>query len=425
MLHNINESILNPKLSVMNYLHTITMKYPHAISFCSGRPADELCDINDVPQWINTFTVAQQERPNVLLGQYGPTNGIINEHIAKMLQRDEGLSISPEDIVVTVGGQEAMLLGLLSIFNKDTDVLLVTNPCYIGISGAAKLIGIELEPVHFDGDSLIENIQKAIFNIKEHGKVPKAIYVIPDFDNPQGYCMSLKTRLQIIKLANRHQILIFEDNAYRLFNYEGIIPPMINALDQYKLTISMGSFAKTIFPGIRIGYLISEQFVVTSSGNRKLTDILSVAKSLVTVNTSPITQAAVGGCLIQNNYSLKNYNSNKIQLSKHRRDLMLECLSKEFSKHIWHDRVSWNHPTGGFFIIVTLPFETTPAHLEIMARDYNVLVLPIEFLSITSNHKDKIRLAFSNCNDDQIKMGIKQLADFVLKYSNIAIVEEA
>src|ERR1035441_7696168 len=146
-------SLSDPVLDTMNFLNEVTVRYPEAISFAPGRPYDGFFDTEQIFTHIRRYLdhlAESGKSPGQIrdaLFQYGPTAGQIRELIADSLRQDEHLDVAPESIVVTVGCQEAMFLVLRALIRGPQDVLLVASPCYVGITGAARLLEIGLTAV--------------------------------------------------------------------------------------------------------------------------------------------------------------------------------------------------------------------------------------------------------------------------------------
>src|SRR5213083_1595094 len=114
-----------------------------------------------------------------------------------------------ESIVVTVGCQEAMLLALRALISGPEDVLLVSSPCYVGITGAASLLDITVVAVEEREDGFrCADLDLAINAERARGRHPRAFYVVPDHSNPAGTTMPVETRRELLDLAARHDILI-------------------------------------------------------------------------------------------------------------------------------------------------------------------------------------------------------------------------
>jgi len=125
------------------------------------------------------------------LGQYNKTKGIINKEISYLLKNDEQMVVDAEDIIVTDGAQEAMAIIINTLFDKN-DVLLVSDPSYVGFMGYAKIVGIDIRVVRRTKTSIdFEDLEQTIQQIRQEHKKPRAIYEVPNFHNPTGTSMTL------------------------------------------------------------------------------------------------------------------------------------------------------------------------------------------------------------------------------------------
>ncbi|MES1245448.1 MAG: PLP-dependent aminotransferase family protein [Acidobacteriota bacterium] len=407
----------DPSLEVMNFLNEVVLRYPRAISFAPGRPAERHFDVEgslrQVPHYVEHRTAETGWTPSAVwndLGQYNKTNGIINGLIARQLELDEGIRTDAASIVVTVGCQEGMVLLLLALFEPG-DVLLVSDPTYIGITGLATIMGIPVVPIPTGEDGLEPaRVAAAIEEVRGSGRRPRAVYDIPDFNNPLGTRMPLPARRELLRIAREQQVLIFEDNPYGMFAYDGDPLPTLKSMDEDRAVIYMGSFSKTLYPGLRVGYLVADQEVVSPSGRRtSLAAELSKVKSLTTVTSSPVTQAVVGAALLDNGGSLKKLVDGKLPFYRGNRDCMVAALERELGG----SGVRWNRPEGGFFLTLNLPFDFDEECLQSCARDHGVIVCPISFFALAGGREREVRLSFSYVTPEQIEEGIRRFAGFV------------
>jgi (S)-3,5-dihydroxyphenylglycine transaminase len=413
-------------LNVMNFLNEVVLRYPRAVSFAPGRPAEEHFDVLGSLGKIERFVAYRSaatgwDRAAVYadLGQYNRTNGIIQDLIARQLELDEGIVVAPESIVVTAGAQEGMAILLLGLFDPATDVLLSSDPTYIGITGLARIMGIAVHAIPTGESGLDpETVAAAIAEVRRQGKVPRAVYDIPDFNNPMGTRMPLRVRRALLDVVHREGVLLFEDNPYGMFAYDGEPLPTLKAMDERGDVLYLGSFSKTLYPGLRIGYLVADQEVPAADGSPSpLAYELSKVKSLTTVTTPPLLQAVVGGMLLENGGSLQGLMAAKLPSYRENRDAMLACLEARFGADpALAAAVRWNRPEGGFFLTLTLPFDFTEERLTVCARDYGVIVCPMSFFSILGDQGGRnreIRLSFSYVTPAQIEDGVARLARFV------------
>jgi (S)-3,5-dihydroxyphenylglycine transaminase len=408
---------VDPLLEVMNFLNEVVLRYPAAVSFAPGRPAEVHFDVEASMAKVARFVAHRAASsgasiPAVYadLGQYNRTNGIINDLLARQLELDAGIRAAPQAIVVTSGCQEGMAILLAGLFDPARDLLLVSDPTYIGITGLARILGVSVVAVPSGPHGLEASaVAAAITAAERSGRRVRAIYDIPDFNNPMGTRMPMAARRALLELARRRQVLIFEDNPYGLFAYDGDPLPTLKALDDDGVVVYMGSFSKTIFPGLRLGYLVADQQVALPGGRRALlAEELSKVKSLTTVNTSPLLQAVAGGILLDHQGSLAGLMREKLPFYRANRDVMLARLAAELS-----GIATWNHPEGGFFLAVDLPFVFDLDCLESCARDYGVICCPMTFFALSPGRERQIRLSFSYVTPQQIEEGIARLARFV------------
>jgi (S)-3,5-dihydroxyphenylglycine transaminase len=421
---SLHPALSHASLEVMNFLNEVTLRFPEAISFAPGRTYEGFYESGRLASQLQTYVrylETQQgfseAQVRTRLFQYGRTNGHIQELIVRMLEQDEGIRVDPQAVVVTVGCQEGMFISLRALCATPRDVLLVSSPCYIGIVGAARLLDIEIIPVEEGpGGVDLEDLERKARAARAAGKRPRAFYVIPDFSNPSGNSLSLDLRHRLLETAAREDLLLLEDNPYGLFSRERERQPTLKALDKEQRVIYFGSFAKSGFPGARVGYTLADQPVIDGAGQRTLlADELSKVKSMVTVNTSPLSQAIVGGLLLENDCTLLAANQQAIRFYRENMETTLRALAQAFPRDAaWSQGVSWNHPQGGFFLVVQLPFEVDEALLERSAKRYGVLWTPMRYFYIDGGGERAMRLSCSYLAPTRIEEGIQRLARLIV-----------
>jgi (S)-3,5-dihydroxyphenylglycine transaminase len=404
----------DPALDVMNFLNEAVLNHPDAISFAPGRPLETLFNVRTHVEGIAHYVadVAHGRSVDTVwreLGQYNRTNGIIGELVAAHLKIDEGIEVGPDAVMITVGAQEAMAVLAAGLFEAGRDILLVSDPTYIGFSGLARLLGIRVEPVA-SGDAGLEpaTVEAAIVDAARRGRV-RALYDIPDFNNPLGTTLPLPQRLELLETCRRHGVLIIEDNPYGMFAYDGDRLPTLKALDRDGTVLYIGSFSKTLFPGLRVGYLVADQAMARSG--HTLARELSKVKSLLTVNTSPISQAIAAGALLEHGCSLRVIVEPKRARFLRNRNALLAALDRHFEG--LEGVVSWNRPHGGLFLTMTLPFAFGAEEVRRCAADYGVVVCPMQFFCLASDRRRQIRLSFSYVEESRIERGVASLGRFV------------
>ncbi|MFF3322803.1 PLP-dependent aminotransferase family protein [Streptomyces sp. NPDC002889] len=422
-LAELHGSLSDPVLDAMNFLNEVVGRFPDAISFAPGRPTEGDFEPEDLARHLLMYTTYlekelgwSRDQVRTQLFQYGRTNGIIHELIARTVANDEGIQVPPAAIVVTTGCQEAMLLTLRALFARPEDTLLVSSPCYVGITGVARLLGIRVRPVP-EGPTGPdpEAVLAAVRAGREAGERPRAFYVVPDFANPSGASMSLAARERLLEVVADEDLLILEDDPYGFFVRIGSARPTLKALDHCRRVVHLGSFAKTALPGARVGYVIADQEVIGPAGRRSLlSDELSKIKSMTTVNTSAVSQAVIGGMLIESDCRLREANSRAIAYYRTNMDTLLDELERHFpAKRQAELGISWNRPDGGFFVVVNVPFAADHNALELSARAFGVLWTPMCDFHVDGGGTHQLRLSCSAQSPEVITEGITRLAAFI------------
>jgi (S)-3,5-dihydroxyphenylglycine transaminase len=255
-----------------------------------------------------------------------------------------------------------------------------------------------------------ETVARVAREVRAGGRRPRALYVVSNFANPSGVSLSTGVRRGLIQVAADEDLLILEDDPYGLFGLDDTRSPALKALDTDQRVIYLGSFAKSVFPGARVGFLVADQAVVSAAGQRSLlADELSTVKSMVTVNTSPIAQAVIGGVLVSCGYSLRAANREKIAFYRRNLRALLAALERHFSD----PAITWNSPSGGFFAVLGVPFRADEKLLELSARDYGVLWTPMSFFYLNGGGGQAIRLSCSALQTGQIDEGVRRLAALI------------
>jgi (S)-3,5-dihydroxyphenylglycine transaminase len=423
-LADLHEVLTAPVSESMNFLNEVAHRFPDAVSLAAGRPFEGFFDLDDVHRRLDVFAQYLRERlggdevkVRRAILQYGRTKGIIHELIARHLQVDEGITVDPEAVVVTVGCQEALYLTLRALRRTDRDALLAVAPSYVGAYGAAELVDMPVLPVR-DGDDGIDldDLVSVVRHARESGVRPRGLYLVPDFSNPTGARLSLEIRRRLLDIAAAEDFLILEDNPYGLLGDEDG-PPTIKALDEQARVVYLGSFAKTGLPGARVGYVIADQQVASPGTTSLLADQLGKLKSLLTVNTSPLAQAVIGGKLLENGHSLRAANGREAQVYRANLAHTVAGLERRFPAGAAGPRVTWTVPAGGFFLVLHVPFPAGDDLLEVSAAKHRVLWTPMHHFYAEARPRDAIRLSFSHLLPDEIDLGLDRLAAFIREQS--------
>jgi (S)-3,5-dihydroxyphenylglycine transaminase len=178
----LHASVCDPVAASMNFLNEVASRYPDAIPLAAGRPYDGFYEAEDVHRYLAVYLSYLRQQGHGpddvrrLLLQYGRTNGQIHQLIARWLERDEGIRVPANAVAVTAGCQEAMVIVLRGLCAGPRDVLLAVEPCYVGITGAARILGVEVVPVPETADGVDPAAVAAVARrVRSDGRRPRAL----------------------------------------------------------------------------------------------------------------------------------------------------------------------------------------------------------------------------------------------------------
>lgn len=417
-------SLIAPELEAIGFLNEVMDRFPDSISFAPGAPHAKFFADVDVSVFIERFRshLAADKglsRPQIdkQLYQYGPSKGIINQLVSDALLVDEGIAADPRSIVITTGCQEALLLVIRSLCATSNDAVAAVNPSFVGFCGAARLLDVPVLPVKEGAEGQIdwEGFEQTCRDTASRGKKLRALYVAPDYSNPSGSLLTLESRHRLLELARTFDFLLIEDNAYGFTSSPTSALPTLKSLDRHRSVVYVGTCAKVCMPGLRVGFAVADQWVKGASGEaRFLADELATLKTMVTVNTSPICQAIVGGMLLQSDRSFVRLASEKAELYRRNLAVLLEALERRIGRESAAKMdVSWNAPGGGFFVRMRLPFPADVDLLEKCATSFGVLWTPMSYFHLDGGGSREIRLSCSYLSEDAIDEGVRRLAAFL------------
>ena len=365
---------------------------PDIISFAGGLPASELFPVEEMKKV--SVKVLDENGEEAL--QYSGSQGYLplRNHIAKRMNEKGKTNVKAEDILVTSGSQQALDFAG-NVFLDEGDIVLCESPSYLGALNAFKGYKPRIMEVPTDKEGMItEGLEKIL---KENDRV-KFIYVIPDFQNPTGVTWSLDRRKKFMEVVNKYEIPVIEDNPYGELRYEGEFLPALKSFDTKGLVIYLGTFSKIFCPGYRLGWTCASKDILQK---------FITCKENSDLQTSTIGQRELSKYI--DDYDLDEKKKKIKSTYKKRRDLMLDCMEKEFP-----EGVSFTHPHGGLFTWVKLPEKLNAQDLMKKCVENKVAYVPGGFFFPEGNKENYFRLNYSSSKEEKIVEGIKRLGD-VLK----------
>ena len=327
--------------------------------------------------------------------QYGTTEGLfkLRQELCKLVDVKYKIKCNTDEILITHGAAQGMDL-ICRVMLDPGDAVIVGRPSYFGAFGAVRASSGKVICVPVDKDGMNTTSLKEILieTAKKNIRV-KAVYVIPNFQNPTGTTLSMKRRKELIKIAYSNDLLIIEDDPYGDLRFEGnALPPLI-LLDDSGRVIHLRSFSKIFSPGMRLGYAIGQKEIIRQ---------MVVTKQYVDCATNTLSQYILLE-FIKTGMLAKRIKSN-IEYYKKKRDYMLVQLKKHFS-----NQVKWNHPSGGFFIFIHLPEYIDASKLLAEAVKHNVAFVAGQPFFADGSGANTFRLSFSQASMEDIESAVEKL----------------
>ena len=364
---------------------------PEVVSLAGGSPYIAALPLDAVGEMLSKIAT---EQGNVAL-QYGIGQGTIElrERICEVMALSGIHGASPDDVVVTVGGQQALdLLGRL--FLDPGDVVLAEGPTYVGALGVFQAAQAQVQHVAMDADGLIPAaLEEAIAAVARSGRRAKFLYTIPTFQNPAGVTLSEERREQVLDICERAGLLVVEDDPYGMLSFEGDAPLPLRARRREGV-FYLSTFSKTFAPGLRVGWILAPHAV---------REKLVMANEANVLCPSPFAQAAVTQYLATMPWreQIKVYR----EIYLERRDALLAAL---------HDLApagtSWTRPTGGLFIWATLTEGLDSKAMMPRAIAARVAYVPGTGFYADGTGRSNMRLNFSFSSPERLREGVRRLS---------------
>ena len=365
---------------------------PTIISFSGGMPANSLFPTAIIDEIYKGLSTKAKQAAM----QYGPTTGFppllgsLREYL-----RSKGLPLEGQELMITTGAQQAINLLAKTLLDPD-DVVVAENPSFIGALAAFLSYRARLEAAQIDDEGIL--VPELTRLLDRFGDGVKAVYLNPYFQNPAGILYSEARKKAVLDaLAGRNLCLIEDDPYGELFFDERDRPrttPM-KAMAKNSLPICyVGSFAKILGPGLRLGWLLGPQEIVEKC---------ELAKQSMDACSPTFTQVLANEYLAQG--KLPGYVASMRIVYARRARIMLDALAAEMPAG-----VTWTRPKGGFYIWVTMPdaLDATAVFNEaIKRRAAFVIGSAFDPYGVKNNC---FRLAFSQAPEEKIAEGIGLIA---------------
>lgn len=350
------------------------------ISLQSGDPDPSTLATPELRSAVATTIDAPDFYQALLYGKEQGMQGLI-EFLVERINSEQVCSIGPANVMLVAGSTHAVDL-LARLYAKPGGVVLVEAPTYPDAIRVFQDHHIELHALPMDQDGLIVSaLEEQLVSLTSHGKRPSFLYTIPTFHNPTGCTLHEVRRRQIVEVASRHSLMIVEDDVYRDLSFRGQVPASFYALARGSHICSIGSFSKTLAPGLRLGWVVAPEDVIQT--------LIHCGTTQMGGGANPFSAYVVSHYCCHGDW--ERHVSRLCRIYKARCDLMLAALERNMPP-----LVSWTRPEGGFFIWLTLPPCVRARDVARASQDVGVSLAAGEAFFLDPRDGERhLRLAYS------------------------------
>ena len=368
-----------------------------SIPLFAGHPAPQLLPMRAMQETLASW----RDDPPARAYNYGDEQGDprLLDFLHGWLNDSENLGIRRENLMITPGstGGVAMITRMLS---KAGDAILVDSPSYRDALHIFRDARLDMRALPIDNDGVrLDALRIELESLAANGLTPRFYYVVPTFQNPSGITVGAERRRAIIALSRVYNFTIVEDDVYSQLRYEGESPPSFYALAGGENVLRLGSFSKTLAPGMRLGWLVG--------GAEAIARFVDSGVLRMGGGANPFSAAAVaafcgsGAWAAHVEWLRGQYRA--------RRDVALAALDDTMPAG-----VAWTRPQGGYFIWLRLPAGVDVDALERLAQAENVYFANGRGFFVNPDDGARhLRLSFSYLSDDDMRRGIGVLGRLI------------
>jgi len=356
------------------------------ISFAGGLPEPGLFPKEQLA--ASAYRVLIQSGTQAL--QYTNTEGYypLRAYIAQRYKTEQGLDVTPEQILITSGSQQALDL-ISKLFLDPGDAILMERPSYLGAIQCFSQYSPEILEVELNEDGPDPKQLRSVLQ----SRMVKFFYTIPNYQNPTGGQHSLSSRLDTASVFKTSNTYIIEDDPYGEIRFDQDRIPSLYSMHSQR-TIVLGSFSKIVAPGIRIGWALASEEIILK---------LTVLKQASDLHSSNLDQHIVYDYVSQE--GLLDQHIEKIKdLYRQRRDTMLKAMKEFFPQGI-----TYHIPQGGMFLWIEFPGSINAMDLLRLSMKEGIVFVPGETFYVSHPNRQTARFNFSNTDETKTREAIKKL----------------
>ncbi|MCU1790757.1 PLP-dependent aminotransferase family protein [Pectobacterium polaris] len=324
---------------------------------------------------------------------HSPPQGmeVLRRAIADYVNLERGARATPDRVLVLTSSQQALTLCATVLLDAG-DPIFLEDPVYHGARKAFEAAGLACVPIPLDADGLqIDHLLEAS---NTHNVSAKAVFLTPSHQFPTGATLTLDRRLAVIEWAWQHQSWIIEDDYDSEFHYAGKPTACVQGLDAHDRTIYIGTFTKSLFPGLRIGYMVLPPQLVAP---------MTVARTLMDGHSAPIPQLTLARFIEGGHFGA--YVRTMRAVYAERRDVLARLVRQHLA-----DFVEPRVPAGGMQMPCIFIRDISEHDAVESARRAGIDLLGLTALYASGQHKAGFLMGFAAHAPHELEAAVKTLA---------------
>lgn len=356
------------------------------VRFAMGAPSEDLMPMAEIDEAFSEMAVGRYD--------YAESQGEpeLREQILALSER-QGAPTRDERILVTNGGMQGLDIAF-KLFVDPGDLVIAEAPTYTNGNATALSYGADILPAPLDDNGMIVDALPELVG----GRTPRAIYTIPNFQNPTGVTLERTRREKLLELAERWNAVIIDDDPYGMLRFDGEpVPGFSEIAPGHPLVCHVRTFSKTVAPGLRSGWIDVDPRARELAINAK--------QAMDTCSSVPV-QRSVARFLEAGH--LERHIDRMLPIYRERKDAMRGSLQRHFG-----DNVIATDPEGGFFLWVTFTGELADIDTERLfprALAEGVAYIPGPAFTVDASKRGELRLCFATSSPERIEEGVTRLA---------------
>jgi GntR family transcriptional regulator / MocR family aminotransferase len=332
----------------------------------------------------------RRPRPDLLT--YAPGGGLaaLRHALADYLRTSRSVRCTPEQIVITTGIHQSVDLAV-RLLSDPGDVIWTEDPCYWGVRSVLHVSGLQSRPIAVDA----EGINPSPDDLAEP---PKLVLVTPSHQYPLGMVMSLARRRMLLEYARQNQCWIIEDDYDSEFRYGSRPLASLQGLDSSGQVIYVGSFGKTLFPGLRIGYLVAPEALAES---------FATASAELYREGQLLQQAMLAEFIAEGHFT--SHIRKMRTLYGQRRQTLLDAASQRYG-----DALPAVGGDAGLHLVMQLPAGSDDRLVAAAALERNIVVRPLSgYYAQPAQAPSGLLIGYACVPDQDIAPAFDTLADVI------------